>query len=211
MKTPRTVILAAVCALLPSWGVARTALDFFTDPAAPIGFVSANTRLDMADYFREGMAYDSKNVFDEPVRIIRADSVSVTFRTASQCETTLSLLECAGDTILITAETVRLPQPDGKVEMWDTAWNPLAKPVISDYTLDDWLTDQGRAERSEVEAWLPFMLAVPQFDAASGRLVWTNTLGSYFAGSEESDRIARWLKPSLSYTFDGRRFRLDKN
>lgn len=170
-----------------------------------------NTRLDMADYFELGMAVDSKNILGEPVRILRADSSSITFRTTSLTETTLSLLTNDTDTILVLAQTMRMPQLDGRVRFFDSNWQPLDANILPDYRLADWLTEKGKAERKEVENWLPFMLATPSFDPATKRIIWTNTVMSMLAGDDEATRVAKWLKPSISYSWDGKRFKLNKD
>lgn len=203
------LILVTVCAL-PLGAAARTALDFFTDPAAAVRFVDTNTRLDMADYFRSGMAYSSASQLDEPVRIISADSLKVTYRNASLTEATLSVMATGKDTVLVMTQTYRLPLPESRVLMFGKDWKPVRHSSFRDHELNDWLTAQGRAERGEVEAWLPFITATASFDPAARRITWTNTMDQYFAGKEEADRLKRWIKPEISFTFDGKRFRLDK-
>lgn len=205
-----TSILLSATLLLPVTVTARTPLDFFKAPEAQLALLDVPTRLDMADYFESGMAVDSKNAVGDPVRILSADSTSMKFRDASNTETALSLLTSGTDTLLVMTQTIHMPQLDGRVRIFDKSWQPLPDGTVPDYTLADWLTEAGKAERTEVESWLPFILATPSFDPAARRLTWTNTMMSMLAGDEESANVAKWLKPSISYSWTGKKFKLDK-
>lgn len=190
---------------------ARTPLDFFKAPEAKLPLLENTTRLDMADYFESGMSVDSKNLVDDPVRILGADSTSMKFRDSSLTESALSLLTTGPDTLLVLTQTIRMPQLDGRVQVYDKSWQPLADGTMPDYSLDDWLTEAGKADRDEVESRLPFILATPAFDPATRRLTWTNTMMSMLAGDEMAADVAKWLRPAISYSWNGKKFKLDKN
>lgn len=207
----RTYVLSAALLVTAAGAGAREAIDFFTMPEAAVPLVDTNTRLDMTDYFRSGMHRPSKNTVDEPCVILGAEASAVTFQPAPDVETTLAVLTGGkADTVLMTVTTIRLPQAESEVAFYDSSWQPLAKSPLVAPLLKDWLTAEGASERDAVESWLPFIITSAAYDPAAKRLTFSNNMKEYYAGDEDLALLDRWIRPSLSYVFDGKRFRPEK-
>ena len=58
---------------------------------------------------------------------------------------------------------------------------------------------------------MPILCFDSFFDPATRRLTWTNTMMSMLAGDEMAADVAKWLRPAISYSWNGKKFKLDKN
>ncbi|MDE6097600.1 MAG: DUF3256 family protein [Muribaculaceae bacterium] len=203
-------ILMALSAVLAG---ARTVADFFV--AAPMyeaaPYLDANMRLDLLDYFRSGLPSRTTNVFDENASVTYESERALTVNVATGVVMQYGLAVSGQDSVLVVIETLPLPMADSRVTLYDTDWNPIRRQPLLTLTLDDWLSADGRAQRGRVEEILPFVTAEANFDADGNRILFTNTVGGYFADSDSTRaEVSRYLKPSLSYRFDGRNFKLEK-
>ena len=113
-------ILSACVALLSLQSAlrvsARTAADFFAD--APVGVIDTfdrNTRLDMLDYFRNGMTTASQNVFGGQSRITALSDSSLTVEISSRSRMQFAMLPQKSDTVVVIIETVDTPVADSGV------------------------------------------------------------------------------------------------
>lgn len=202
-----TLLAALLCSLSLT---ARTVSDFFTDPAADhvFGLVDCNTRLDMIDYYNSGINHTSTNILDGEASITDLDSEgrSMRFSAAKGVDTQLVVLNLASDTVLMVIETLPLPQLDSRISFYDEQWNPVSRRPLSAPVLADWLTEEGKARRSEVEALIPFILEKAEYDPDSATLTMSHTMDSYLADKDAKAHIAAWLRPSLSYKLKGKKF-----
>lgn len=211
LRTIRTAVAGVLLVLTSAGAGAREAIDFFKMPTAVVPLVDTNTRLDMADYYSSGMHRPSKNTVDEPCVILSAGPSTVTFSPAPDVRTTLAVLTGGkADTVLMTITTVQVPQAESTLAFYDSLWQPLDKEPIVRPLLKDWLTEQGAAEREAVESWLPFLLTSAEYNPETLRLTFSNNMKEFYAGDEDLDLLDKWIRPSLSYVFDGKRFRADK-
>jgi hypothetical protein len=185
---------------------ARTVTNFFTDSAADtaLPLIAANTRMDMVDYFDNGMPHVSENILGGSARIVSADSETINFEMTSETQCALTMLTAANDTVLMLVETVHLPQPDSHISFYDKTWKPLKRTVFVEPKLADWLTAAGKAERSDVEIWLPFMLWRAEY--ANGVLTLTNTLNTYYTAADDLSALNKWILPKLTYRYNGKKF-----
>ena len=99
-------ILSACVALLSLQSAlrvsARTAADFFAD--APVGVIDTfdrNTRLDMLDYFRNGMTTASQNVFGGQSRITALSDSSLTVEISSRSRMQFAMLPQKWKSVLL--------------------------------------------------------------------------------------------------------------
>lgn len=209
MKVIRKIILTVLALAGAMCAHGRTVVDFFSAAEAPIPLLEANTRLDMADYWRHGMTRESANELGGTAAItqVSVDTTSMRFGITGQVDCQLAMLASGRDTVVLFIETLPLPMADSHLSFYDRNWQPLAKPALTMPVLADWLTPQGAVERADVEAWLPFITARADYDPATRTLTIANTVKDYYHDRADLDRVDRWLKPSLQYVADGRRFK----
>lgn len=204
----RTLPLLLTLLLAATAGARRIADFFVLAPmyeAAP--YIDANMRMDMLDYFRSGLPSKTTNMFDEPVAIVSETPASLQLNAGKGVEMQYAMAVSGPDTLLVVIETLPTPMPDSKVSIFDTGWKtrPHTAPAPG---LADWLTPEGMANRARVEEILPFITASAEFVEDGNRLVYTQTIGSYFSANDSiSAEVARYLKPQLIYMFDGKNFR----
>lgn len=205
---PRLILTALIAAAAVLTATARTVSDFFTADAASraIPLIDTNTRLDMVDYFTGGIDRQSANVYQGKAQLLEADSVTLRFRPGEAVLSRLTMVAQGSDTILVLIDTFSLPQPDSRIALFDTDWQPLDAKSLQSPVLDDWLTADGRSNRRDVEGWLPFMLAEASIDPVTATLTYTNTLPQYYSDNDDLQRVHAWIRPSLTYRLKGKRF-----
>lgn len=200
------LIALALCVSVGVASEARTVVDYFTSAKAndAIPLLNRNTRLDMYDYFSHDLPHVSANAMDGAARIVSVDGNDMTFEITSDVPCRLSMLTAGRDTVLMLVETLHLPQADSRISFYDKTWQPLKREVFAEPKLADWLTSVGKAERDDVEAWLPFLLW--RADYQNDVLTLTSTLDKYYADPKDLTQLSRWLLPSLTYTYNGKKF-----
>jgi hypothetical protein len=188
----------------------RNVADFFklekADNAIPL--LSQNTRLDMVDYFDNGLPHTSSNNMDGSARIISADNNTINFEITSETPCALSMITAKSDTILMMVETIKLPQSDSNISFYSKNWEALKREAFTAPKLADWLTATGKSEREDVEIWLPFMLW--QAEYANNTLTLTNTLNEYYVDESDLAKLSKWILPKLTYRYNGKKFVLAK-
>ncbi len=71
--------------------------------------------------------------------------------------------------------------------------------------MKDWLTAEGKKNAQDVESLVPFMLINYSYDPASATLTLTNNTASFMSDDIYS-LVADYLKPQLTYKWNGRKF-----
>ncbi len=99
--------------------------------------------------------------------------------------------------------TISTPADDSSVSFYDKSWRPL-ESLMREPELDDWLTEEGKKERRDVENAVPFILSRASFDPVTSILTITCHPEEYLP--EEALPVAkRGLRESLSYRWDGKK------
>lgn len=185
--------------------VARTAADFFVDaPVAVIDIFDRSTRMDMLDYFRNGLTTSSPNVFGGRSRITALSDSSLTVGISSRSRLQLAPLALGTDTVVAVIETVDTPVPDSSVSFYRAAdWSrvEVAAPDISDF-----LPAMNKKKRRMPEG-VPYIFTTAEYVPATGLFVFTNTTAGNYSADDMPASVAD-MPAIRSYTFDGRRFRL---
>ena len=207
MKFKVQSLLILLLLVVASRAQAREAIDFFTMPQADFPMIDSMTRMDMADYFRSGMAKTSNPIISEPVRILSAEPLQMTFMEGTGVETTIGILAKSADTLLVVTRRISMPQLDGPVTVYDASWQKLDPQPFAGTVLSDWLTDEGKSRREEVQASLPFLLYTTKFDPQSKKLTLTLAMDQYFSPGDELKMVNACLRPQVQYRYDGKRFR----
>lgn len=187
------------------------AADLFTSaPQNVFPLLDRNTRLDMVDYFRNGMTTPSQNQLEGRSAITELSPQSVTIKMTDSSAMQLVELPTSGGTVIAVINTVAAPGLDSNIRFYDAEWNPL--PTETYFTKPgwkEWLTDSGRKNETDVTMQVPFMLASYRIDPSTSVMTLTNNLGAFLDEAVYSD-ISSYLNPSLTYIWTGKNFRQGK-
>lgn len=188
-----------------------TATEAFTSaPRKVMPMLDQTTRLDMVDYFNNGMSTSSTNLLNGRSRItaLSDNQLTVELSDASTCD--MIVLQGEGNQFIAVITTVATPAPDSRMSVYSSDWKrDITASVFTKPTLTDWLTPEGKKNRAEVESLVPFLLISYTYNPETATLTLTNNVKE-FLGNELYDTIATYIRPSLTYQFNGKRFNLVK-
>lgn len=193
-------------------GMAQTsAADLFTSaPQNVFPLLDQNTRLDMVDYYKNGMSTPSQNSLDGRSLITEMTPASLTVKMTDSSAMQIMELKGSKGTVVALISTVATPGLDSNIKFFDSDWKPL--PTESYFVKPgwkEWLTDSGRQNQDEVTMQVPFMLASYRIDPESGTLTLTNNL-SHFLDKALYDDLSTYLRPQLIYLWNGKNYTLQK-
>lgn len=193
-------------------GMAQTsAADLFTSaPQNVFPLLDQNTRLDMVDYYKNGMSTPSQNSLDGRSLITEMTPASLTVKMTDSSAMQIMELKGSKGTVVALISTVATPGLDSNIKFFDSDWKPL--PTESYFVKPgwkEWLTDRGRQNQDEVTMQVPFMLASYRIDPESGTLTLTNNL-SHFLDKALYDDLSTYLRPQLVYLWNGKNYTLQK-
>lgn len=193
-------------------GMAQTsAADLFTSaPQNVFPLLDQNTRLDMVDYYKNGMSTPSQNSLDGRSLITEMTLASLTVKMTDSSAMQIMELKGSKGTVVALISTVATPGLDSNIKFFDSDWKPL--PTESYFVKPgwkEWLTDSGRQNQDEVTMQVPFMLASYRIDPESGTLTLTNNL-SHFLDKALYDDLSSYLRPQLVYLWNGKNYTLQK-
>lgn len=193
-------------------GMAQTsAADLFTSaPQNVFPLLDQNTRLDMVDYYKNGMSTPSQNSLDGRSLITEMTPASLTVKMTDSSAMQIVELKGQKGSVVALISTVATPGLDSNIKFFDSDWKPL--PTESYFVKPgwkEWLTDSGRQNQDEVTMQVPFMLASYRIDPESGTLTLTNNL-SHFLDKALYDDLSTYLRPQLVYLWNGKNYTLQK-
>lgn len=204
----RTIIsIFTLIAAIGSMNAQLTAADAFASaPLSTFPLVDKTTRLDMIDYFNSGSSTASNNTLRGSSRITAISPMKVCVEMTASSTYQIAILPAKGDSMIAVVETLRLPAADSRITLYDRHWAPLdAKRQFSPPSLADWLTDEGRRNLDEVESLVPFLIVDYDYDPTTATLTLTNSL-SEFVAEDDRDAVSSYLRPTLVYKWDGKKF-----
>lgn len=186
---------------------AITVREAFTSaPRQVLPLLDRNTRLDMLDYYDSGINKESTNTMDGTSSIISLSPQAVSVKLTDASEVTIALLPAAPDTLVAVIQTVQTPAPDSHIAIYSPDWKrTLTTQVFRQPTLADWLTSEGKKNLSMVQQLVPFLLIDYSLDPTSGTLTLKNNTKN-FLSADIYEIVASFIKPSLTYRWDGRKF-----
>ena len=193
-------------------GMAQTsAADLFTSaPQNVFPLLDQNTRLDMVDYYKNGMSTPSQNSLDGRSLITEMTLASLTVKMTDSSAMQIMELKGSKGTVVALISTVATPGLDSNIKFFDSDWKPL--PTESYFVKPgwkEWLTDSGRQNQDEVTMQVPFMLASYRIDPESGTRTLTTNL-SHFLDKALYDDLSTYLRPQLVYLWNGKNYTLQK-
>ncbi len=184
-----------------------TASEAFTSaPNSVFPLLDSNTRLDMVDYYNNGLSTPSSNSLNGQSAITSMTDKALTVKMTDSSTSQIIVLGDGADSVIGVISTVATPGLDSKISFFDNKWNPLpADRFFTVPSLKAWLSDEGKGNEAEVTMQVPFMLASYSYDPTTGTLTATNNL-STFLDSDIYSIISQYLRDKLVYTWNGKKF-----
>ncbi|MBE6318451.1 MAG: DUF3256 family protein [Bacteroidales bacterium] len=177
---------------------------FIEAPDSIFPSIEERTRRDMIDYYESGYNRPSLNVFEDSSVITCCDSTCIEIKASKVLQYQLSM---PAKNLIVLISTHSIPMYDSEIAFYDFEWEK--QPVEKYFTapsLTDWLTNDGKKVRDDVENAVPFIIASYNFDVESGVLTITNQLKDYF-GKNTWRQVSKWLSPQLKYKWNGKHFK----
>ena len=210
-------ILIGFLGILPLWVTAVTAeaqVPFAADvfvgaPRHIMPLLDKRVKLDMVDYFNSGMTTPSKNLLDGKARVTALNPGAIEVQTSDAEKCTIAVLPVGKSFVIAVIRTLSVPESDSDIKFYDAKWRQLdGSRYMKTPTIADWLTAHGRKNRNAVDEAVPFVTAEYEYDPATGVLTVTQQL-EHTLGKESYAEVKDYLKPQLTYSWKGGRFKAD--
>lgn len=199
MLPSKSILFSSIIAVTLTASAQRNVKDFFVGaPFEVVPTIDKSSRLDMVDYFENGMVRPTRSIFGDELVINSLDSSTINVGITCNSELSLSILPLKGDTLLVATDTYTLPAKESKTAVYSKNWRKLyeLKPGL----IKEWLTPEGKktSNRIEIENTIPFITASALFDPSTGVLTLVNTV-DHIADTTEYSKISSQLKKERKF------------
>lgn len=199
-------ILCLSLAFLPLTVTARTIADFFaSEPGNIFPLLTRTNRLDMVDYHKSGQTVAIANNLTGDSKLLELDSTYIKVQT-SDAKVVEMLMRTAGkDTVITVIETVMTPVPDSRLSQWNSHWQRyISDRLFAMPAIDDFFVKKMPQElRADLQDAMIFPLIRLTFTGESHDTIEASHGLEQFLASNEYQRFAAYLKPTLNYRFNG--------
>ena len=199
-------ILCLSLALLPLTGMARTISDFFaSEPGNIFPLLTRTGRLDMVDYYNSGKTVAIANNLEGESSLLQLDSAYLKVQTSKNRIVEMRMRTAGKDTVITVIETVMTPVPDSRLTQWNVHWQRFtsdklfAMPGIDDFIIRKMPHDL----RADLQDAMVFPLIQLTFKGEGHDIIEAAHGLEQFLAKEEYQRYSSYLKPSISYRFNG--------
>jgi len=199
-------ILCLSLALLPLTGMARTISDFFaSEPGNIFPLLTRTGRLDMVDYYNSGKTVAIANNLEGESSLLQLDSAYLKVQTSKNRIVEMRMRTAVKDTVITVIETVMTPVPDSRLTQWNVHWQRFtsdklfAMPGIDDFIIRKMPHDL----RADLQDAMIFPLVQLTFKGEGHDIIEAAHGLEQFLAKEEYQRYSSYLKPSISYRFNG--------
>lgn len=199
-------ILCLSLALLPLTGMARTISDFFaSEPGNIFPLLTRTSRLDMVDYYNSGKTVAIANNLEGESSLLQLDSAYLKVQTSKNRIVEMRMRTAGKDTVITVIETVMTPVPDSRLTQWNVHWQRFtsdklfAMPGIDDFIIRKMPHDL----RADLQDAMIFPLVQLTFKGEGHDIIEAAHGLEQFLAKEEYQRYSNYLKPSISYWFNG--------
>lgn len=195
-------------ALLPLAGQSRTIADLFASEQGNIfALLTRTNRLDMVDYYNSGQAVSIENNLAGDSELLELDSAYLKLQ-ASEGKVVELLMMTAGrnDTVIAVIQTVKTPVPDSRISFWNPQWQLYVKPstFFKMPGIENFITGKmPREMRADLSDAMIFPLIELTFTGERHDVLKATHGLERFLASQEYQRFAPYLKPSISYRVNG--------
>ena len=199
-------ILCLSLALLPLTGMTRTISDFFaSEPGNIFPLLTRTSRLDMVDYYNSGKTVAIANNLEGESSLLQLDSAYLKVQTSKNRIVEMRMRTAGKDTVITVIETVMTPVPDSRLTQWNVHWQRFtsdklfAMPGIDDFIIRKMPHDL----RADLQDAMIFPLVQLTFKGEGHDIIEAAHGLEQFLAKEEYQRYSSYLKPSISYRFNG--------
>lgn len=199
-------ILCLSLALLPLTGMARSISDFFaSEPGNIFPLLTRTGRLDMVDYYNSGKTVAIANNLEGESSLLQLDSAYLKVQTSKNRIVEMRMRTAGKDTVITVIETVMTPVPDSRLTQWNVHWQRFtsdklfAMPGIDDFIIRKMPHDL----RADLQDAMIFPLIQLTFKGEGHDIIEAAHGLEQFLAKEEYQRYSSYLKPSISYRFNG--------
>ena len=199
-------ILCLSLALLPLTGMARTISAFFaSEPGNIFPLLTRTGRLDMVDYYNSGKTVAIANNLEGESSLLQLDSAYLKVQTSRNRIVEMRMRTAGKDTVITVIETVMTPVSDSRLTQWNVHWQRFtsdklfAMPGIDDFIIRKMPHDL----RADLQDAMIFPLVQLTFKGEGHDIIEAAHGLEQFLAKEEYQRYSSYLKPSISYRFNG--------
>ena len=199
-------ILCLSLALLPLTLTARTIADFFaSEPGNIFPLLTRTNRLDMVDYHKSGQTVAIANNLTGESRLLELDSTYIKVQTSGSKMVEMLMRTAGKDTVITVIETVMTPVPDSRLTQWNSHWQRyISDRLFAMPAIDDFFVKKMPQElRADLQDAMIFPLIRLTFTGENHDTIEASHGLEQFLASNEYQRYAAYLKPSLKYRFNG--------
>lgn len=199
-------IITLLMALMPSTSSARTIADLFaTEPGVVFPLLTRTNRLDMVDYYNSGQMVAVPNNLAGESRLLELDSTYLKVQTSGSRVVEMLIRQVGKDTVITVIETVMTPVPDSRLSQWNVHWQRYtSEKLFAMPGIDDFIVKKMSQElRADLQAAMAFPLVQLTFTGEGHASIEATHGLDRFLTREEYKRFSAYLKPSISYRFDG--------
>ena len=199
-------ILFLSLALMPLTGTARTIADFFaSEPGNIFPLLTRTNRLDMVDYHKSGQTVAIANNLTGESCLLELDSAYLKVQTSESRIVEMRMRPAGKDTVITVIETVMTPVPDSRLSQWNVHWQRFTSDrLFTMPAIDDFIVKKMPQElRADLQDAMIFPLIRLTFTGENHDTIEATHGLEQFLASDEYQRFAAYLKPSLKYRFNG--------
>jgi hypothetical protein len=193
-------------ALLPLTGMSRVIADLFgTEPGVVFPLLTKTARLDMVDYYNSGQQVAIQNNLAGESRLLELDSAYLKLQASGSKVVEMRMRKVGKDTVITVIETVMTPVPDSRLSQWNSHWQRFtSNKLFSMPTIDDFIVKKMPGElRLDLQDAMIFPLVQLTFKGENHDIIEATHGLEQFLAPNEYKRFAPYLKPSLTYQFNG--------
>ena len=206
-------ILCLSLALLPLTLTARTIADFFaSEPGNIFPLLTRTNRLDMMDYHKSGQTVAISNNLTGDSKLLELDSTYIKVQTSDAKVVEMQMRTAGKDTVITVIETVMTPVPDSRLTQWNSHWQRyISDRLFAMPAIDDFFVKKMPQElRADLQDAMIFPLIRLTFTGENHDTIEASHGLEQFLASNEYQRFAAYLRPTLKYRFNGLKIKLAK-
>ena len=193
-------------ALLPLTGMSRVIADLFgTEPGVVFPLLTKTARLDMVDYYNNGQQVAIQNNLAGESRLLELDSAYLKLQASGSKVVEMRMRKVGKDTVITVIETVMTPVPDSRLTQWNSHWQRYTSDrLFSMPSIDDFIIKKMPDElRLDLQDAMIFPLVQLTFKGENHNVIEATHGLEQFLAPSEYKRFAPYLKPSITYRFNG--------
>ena len=193
-------------ALLPLASTARTIADLFAiEPGNIFPLLTRTMRLDMVDYYNSGQQVALQNNLTGESELVELDSTYLKVKTSGSRVVEMQMRKVGKDTVITVIETVMTPVPDSRLTQWNSHWQRFTSDrLFSLPSIDDFIVKKMPGElRADLQDAMIFPLIQLSFKGENHDIIEASHGLEQFLAPSEYKRFAGYLKPSISYCYNG--------